>query len=66
VHLVGFIIRICHDARSPERQNILNASAYHQVHMNTKRRRWKINYTHKILKYNFSFVIILTPRIYCV
>jgi len=20
VHLVGFIIRICHDARSPERQ----------------------------------------------
>jgi len=23
VHLVGFIIRICHDARSPERQTIL-------------------------------------------
>jgi hypothetical protein len=22
VHLVGFIIRICHDARSPERQTV--------------------------------------------
>ena len=66
MNLVGCIIRIYHDARSPERQSILTSSAYLQVHMDTKIKGWKDNYIHTILKYNFSFLIILTPRIYCV
>jgi hypothetical protein len=30
VHLIGFIIRIYHDSRSSERQNLLYVSAHHQ------------------------------------
>ena len=32
VHLVGFIIRIYHDARSPERQNLIHVSAPLECH----------------------------------
>jgi len=45
VHLVGFIIIIYHDARSPERQNYQGSSKLYFVYNNNQRK----------IFYNYSF-----------
>jgi hypothetical protein len=44
VHLVGFIIRICHDARSSERQNRRTWSCIRSVEYFNPRGVWQMNF----------------------
>jgi len=59
VRLVGFIIRIYHDARTPERQNgIFFSSASISNRTLSVRREW-ISYQHKKNGSNFGFLYLI-------